>query len=214
MHNIGNTPIAIHTAATALPFPPAALSSEFPGWATANGSPAQVDILIRGSTAISLTVAELVAARLYPFVYADKTFTAANTDVCTATGHGLLTGDGPLPLSTSGALPGGLTTSAPVYAIKIDADTFKVAASREDAIKGIAIDITSTGTGTHTISDNASTQRLAWFSCATLATPIALTATKGYARRVDAPAGVFALALVGTLDTGNVTVEVSPVVEV
>ena len=80
------------------------------------------------------------------------TFTAATTDICTATAHGLLTGDGPVRLTTTTTLPAGLALATDYYVIKLSANTFSLAASRTLAYAGTAIDVTDTGTGTHTLS--------------------------------------------------------------
>jgi hypothetical protein len=75
-------------------------------------------------------------------------FTAvAATDLLTTAGHGL-TADTPIRFFTTGTLPGGLATATTVYvsASGLTADAFKVSA----AVGGSVIDITSTGTGTHT----------------------------------------------------------------
>lgn len=92
-------------------------------------------------------------------VYPDDTFTAAATDICTNVGHGLLTGDGPFQVSSSGTLPAGLTAATNYWVIKLDADTFKFASTLANAMAGTAVDITDAGTGTHTIADTASTVR-------------------------------------------------------
>lgn len=98
---------------------------------------------------------------LRALVVADDTFTAADTDICTATAHGLQTGDGPIRLTNSGgALPAGLAAATDYYVIRLDADTFSLATSRANALAGTAIDITDAGTGTHTLADTASTKRL------------------------------------------------------
>ena len=103
-----------------------------------------------------------------PLVYADKTFTAAGTDIVTITGHGLNTGDGPFRTTNSGgALPAGLAVATDYWWIKLTADTGKFAATRGDALTGTAVDITDAGTGTHTLSDTASTRALvsnSWLS--------------------------------------------------
>lgn len=80
------------------------------------------------------------------------TFTAATTDICTAAGHGLLTGDGPVQLTTSNTLPAGLSLATDYYIIKLSADTFSLATTRTNAYAGTAVDITGTGTGTHTLA--------------------------------------------------------------
>jgi hypothetical protein len=81
-----------------------------------------------------------------------NTFTAAVSDIVTMTAHGLITGDGPVQLTNSGgALPAGLAVGTDYWIIKIDADTFYLAASQSDAKAGTQVDITGTGTGTHSL---------------------------------------------------------------
>lgn len=92
-------------------------------------------------------------------VVADDTFTAAADDLCTATAHGLEIGDGPFRLTTTGTLPAGLSLATDYWIIYVSDDTYKLATSLANAYAGTAVDITDAGTGTHTISDTASTQR-------------------------------------------------------
>lgn len=82
---------------------------------------------------------------------ASGAFTAvAATDVCTRTGHGLFTGNR-VRVSSTTTLPAGLSAATDYYVIRIDADTFKLATTRALAIAGTAVNITDTGTGTHSI---------------------------------------------------------------
>ncbi len=98
-----------------------------------------------------------------PLVLADDVVesvsAAANT--LTLTGHAFLTGDGPLRLGTTVTRPAPLTAGQNLWAIKIDADTIKVAASFANAMAAVPvpIDLSDAGTGTHTLSDTASTVR-------------------------------------------------------
>lgn len=80
-----------------------------------------------------------------------QTFTAATTDICTATAHGLETGD-LVRVSSATTLPAGLAAATTYYVIKLSADTFKLASTDALATAGTAIDITDTGTGAHTIT--------------------------------------------------------------
>jgi hypothetical protein len=75
-----------------------------------------------------------------------------HSDELTATGHGLVTGDGPFYVATSSALPGGLSASTRYWAIRVDDNTLKLATSRANALALSEVDITSAGTGTHTIT--------------------------------------------------------------
>lgn len=82
---------------------------------------------------------------------AGSTFTAATTDICTDAAHGFLTGSAVRVSNSGGALPTGLSAATTYYVIKLDADTFKLATSRANAVAGTAIDISGTGSGTQTI---------------------------------------------------------------
>lgn len=72
-------------------------------------------------------------------------FTAvAATDICTSTGHNLHNGD-PVTLSSTTTLPAGLSTGTTYWVISATTDTFQLSATPG----GSAVNITSTGTGTH-----------------------------------------------------------------
>jgi hypothetical protein len=85
------------------------------------------------------------------------TFTADDTtDICTHTStanfpSNILTGTR-VRLTTTTTLPAGLALATDYYFIKLSDTTFKLATSYANAIAGTAINITSTGTGTHTMS--------------------------------------------------------------
>jgi hypothetical protein len=85
------------------------------------------------------------------------TFTAdAGTDVITMTSRvnhpsNILTGTR-VQFTTTTTLPAGLALATNYYVIKVTDETFKLATSYANAIAGTAIDITSAGTGTHTMS--------------------------------------------------------------
>ncbi len=85
------------------------------------------------------------------------TFTADDTtDICTWSStanipSNILTGTR-VRLTTTTTLPGGLATATDYYVIKVSDTTFKLATSFANATAGTAIDITTTGTGTHTVT--------------------------------------------------------------
>jgi len=85
------------------------------------------------------------------------TFTADDTtDICTYTStvnlpSNILTGTR-VRLTTTTTLPAGLATATDYYVIRLSNTTFKLATSYANAIAATAINITSTGTGTHTIT--------------------------------------------------------------
>lgn len=79
-------------------------------------------------------------------------FTAATTDICTAVGHGLTT-DTPVTVVSSGTLPGGLTAGVTYYVEVLGADTFRLLhVPAANLISPDIVDITDTGSGTHTLS--------------------------------------------------------------
>lgn len=76
-------------------------------------------------------------------------FTAAATDICTDTAHGLSTGD-KIRVTTSGSdLPAGLSTGTDYYVVKINANTFYLNSKPGDS-SADRVNITDAGTGTHT----------------------------------------------------------------
>lgn len=78
--------------------------------------------------------------------------TAVDTgaDTLTITAHGLVTGDGFAAIYTdaSGTLPSPLAAATDYWAIRVDANTIKLASSSANAMLGTAINLTSTGSGT------------------------------------------------------------------
>src|SRR4030065_461947 len=71
---------------------------------------------------------------------------AAATDLLTSANHTLLVGT-EVYFTTTGTLPGGLSTATPYYVISsgLTADDLKVSAT----LGGTTVDITNTGSGTH-----------------------------------------------------------------
>ena len=68
-----------------------------------------------------------------------------------ATAHGMETGE-PFQVTTSSALPGGLAIDTTYYCKRLTANTLTAHASSAGAVAGTGtVDITSDGTGTHTI---------------------------------------------------------------
>lgn len=86
--------------------------------------------------------------------FASATDINLNTGVITETAHGYLTGDVG-QLSTSSALPAGFALSTDYHVIKIDANSYALASSQANAVAGIRIYPTTTGTGNQTFTPNA-----------------------------------------------------------
>lgn len=88
---------------------------------------------------------------------ADLSFTGLSIadDTVTASGHGLITGDGPLQLIEDNTLPAPLTEVTNYWVIVVDANTIKFATSFADAIANSPVNLTTLGTSTNTL-DRAS----------------------------------------------------------
>jgi hypothetical protein len=79
-------------------------------------------------------------------------FTAdAGTDICTSNATVPDTGTA-VQLTTTGTLPGGLSTGTNYFIIKLSSTTFKLATTIANAVAGTPINITNAGSGTHTVS--------------------------------------------------------------
>lgn len=84
----------------------------------------------------------------------DKSFLPAAvntaTDSVNINAHGFVTGLA-CQLTTTGTLPAGLSPATTYYLIVVDSNNVKYAATLSNALGGIAVDLSGTGTGTHTI---------------------------------------------------------------
>ncbi len=119
------------------------------------------DLLYDPGTGVMVAATGTLTNRTKPLVVADFTFTTTHaTETVNATAHGLSTGDGPFRATTTTTLPAGYALATDYWWITVDADHGKLAASLAAAIAGTPVAITSDGTGTHTLSDTASTRRL------------------------------------------------------
>lgn len=99
-------------------------------------------------TSVTTTTAQSTTNTLVAF----SNFTADDTtDILTHTNINLLH-TSTVQVSTTTTLPGGLSAATDYYVIKLTDTTCKLATSYANAVAGTAIDITTTGTGTHTIN--------------------------------------------------------------
>lgn len=92
--------------------------------------------------------------------YQGRAFTVNDaTDVgITATDHGYHNVDGPFYLSTTGTLPGGLATGTRYWIRSVSATQFRFFTSYQNAADNVSpIDLTSAGSGTHTIGGLSAT---------------------------------------------------------
>src|SRR5262249_37742689 len=76
----------------------------------------------------------------------------ASSDLIQIMSHGLTTGQGPVMVSSSGTLPGGLSASTAYYIISANSNNIKLATSKANATAGTAVNITSVGTSNATLT--------------------------------------------------------------
>ena len=88
-----------------------------------------------------------------PLAFADLLIAAVNAgaDTLTVTAHGRATGDGPVQLETTGTAPGGAATLTDYWLIVVDANTVQLAATFLNAMDLVPLDLTSAGTGSHSL---------------------------------------------------------------
>lgn len=83
----------------------------------------------------------------------NQTFTLCRVDLTAESlrldAHGMQTGDGPVRVSTTGALPTGLSAATDYWVIRVDANRFALATSLVNALALTKINITAVGSGTH-----------------------------------------------------------------
>lgn len=95
-------------------------------------------------------------AKLFNILCTSKgtfTVTIATPGVFTLTGHGLATGDC-VSLTTTGALPTGLSASTNYYVIYVSANTFRLATSYANALVPTPINTTGSQSGVHSLLYN------------------------------------------------------------
>ncbi len=112
------------------------------------GSRYQLSVAGKGVTATDIDITLLADVAI--------TAVANATNAFTATAHGMTTGDGPYRLTNSGGgLPAGSAVDTDYWIISLTANTFSIASSYANAITPTAVDITTDGTGTHTLQRDA-----------------------------------------------------------
>lgn len=112
------------------------------------GRTAPTGFLACDGSAVSRTTYSGLFAVLFPTL-GTVTITIASPGVVTKTAHGLATGDG-IYLTTTGALPTGLTANTRYWVIKNDANSFWLATSLANALAGTKINTSGSQSGTHT----------------------------------------------------------------
>lgn len=213
-------PVAICLAATALPANPTSWG-DVSSWFRAQYQPKTFGVEMYSDESSGFTGLKLVAAIEKPVVIVDDGVDGVThaADTLTITGHALKTGDGPIRFTTDGTLPGGIDATTDYYIGVVDANTVKLFASRILLLAGrtvalaTCVDITSAGSGTHTLVDVQSgsvlTSRLHWFDMALLGPAadgvVTLDTVRGLVQRFQLPRRAVAMALVGTVGSGKMS---------
>ncbi len=102
--------------------------------------------------AVNITVGTLSGASATVVTNGSNSEVDTAADTITLTNHGFETGD-VVQLSTTGTLPAPLATLTDYYVINIDANTIQLATSAVNAGTGTQINLTTEGTGEHTITN-------------------------------------------------------------
>jgi hypothetical protein len=92
---------------------------------------------------------DMLAYSVDSYSTATVTITIATPGVVTHTAHGFLSGD-KVQLTTTGALPTGLTASTTYFARVIDANSYNLSTTRANAAAGTYIATSGTQSGVHT----------------------------------------------------------------
>lgn len=106
------------------------------------------NLMCNGSAVSRSTYANLFT-KISPLI-GSFTVTIATPAVVTLSGHGFFTGDS-VYLTTTGALPTGLTANTLYYVIEVNSTTFRLATSRANARAGTAINTTGSQSGVHSL---------------------------------------------------------------
>lgn len=127
---------------------------------------AVIDDVLTWTSSATLAVVTVTAASAYPMDWADDGATGFTIDpttpgvanefsiidnTITIAAHGYATGLKAALTTSAADLPAGLSATD-YWVIKVDANTIKLATSAANALAGTAVNITDSGTGTHTLT--------------------------------------------------------------
>jgi hypothetical protein len=170
------------------------------------GCQPEFDILAWAAGTVTLTNVELFCGVLRPGTIPNDSFDAVThaSDTVTINAHNLITGDGPFRItSAGGALPAPLAAATDYWPIWASANTIKFATSLENALAGVAIDLTDGGSGNpHQIDGTAATKRMKWLSLGTITASMSLTVHRGHVVRATGHQHAIAYAIGATWGAG------------
>jgi hypothetical protein len=110
------------------------------------------DVEVWSDSSNAITAARLIAGTPLPVTLADDDIESIAANALTLTSHAYQTGDGPVQVTTTGALPTGITALTNYWVVSTGANTIKLALSLYDALTNLTIAV-SGGSGTNTIAD-------------------------------------------------------------
>lgn len=116
--------------------------------ATADGVTLQWP-LVRAMSSFEEPIGQLDTTVLASFA---NTAVNTGTNLVNVANHGLTADVGPVAISTTGTVPGGLSVNTTYWLAVPDANHFGFATSKANAIAGTLITLTSQGTGTHKVA--------------------------------------------------------------
>lgn len=140
------TPTLATPTVTTPPANIARMTGEIVAWALRT---APTGWLFCDGSAVSRSTYSALFAAVTPTL-GTVTITIASPGVVSLTAHGMLTGDA-IFLTTTGALPTGLTANTQYWVIKNDANSFWLATSAANAAAGTKINTSGSQSGTHTL---------------------------------------------------------------
>jgi hypothetical protein len=108
--------------------------------------------LIDQSSGVYIPGVGTIANATKRLTLADVTFGAASGNQVPAAAHPFENGDGPVQLTTTGALPTGLVVLTDVYVNVVDANTLSFSTTRQNAYDAVVITLSSAGSGTNKIT--------------------------------------------------------------
>ncbi len=169
-------PVMALNGATAAATPPTYNSGL--GWGLVpdswkGGAVEEFDVVVYADASNAVTLMRLVAGRLVTVTLADDDVDTVDTtdNELDIASHAYVTGDGPVRLTTSGTIPGGLATGTDYWVVVVNSGAIKLSESFELAIRNKTIDITSSRPGTNTVADlqrptddDKNTRRVHWCS--------------------------------------------------
>lgn len=220
-----STGLRIADEAFALTLPPGEYGLVPADWLKNGGLVPQADLILWANAANTLADAHLAGAipRAHEIASTAITSFTHGTETVTRASHGLLTGDGPIQLTTDDTLPVGLAAETDYWVIKNDANTFFLASSFLNAITGAGTKVTfsTNGVGNFTFEGTVDTERLWWSPCGEFLGlagdgAIDLDVDQGYTKRIEIRAPIVAYCLVATMGSSNpewICAELVPVLE-